>query len=154
MSEERLKRYEKESMLYLMNLVSNIAWAKDDLKERLKMIPEGAERMETALEHFTKLLEDLIQTVPVNQCKNLKNIAEDYQMRSVPKAMPKQTNIIITKENAKVLIDSAQEGRCTSCILDGDECRKCDLEQALECITPMTEYRQTMCPYNMAGWEE
>ena len=118
------------------------------------MIPNGPERMESAMEQFTKLLDDLIWTVPVNQCVSLKHTAEDYQLRSVPKAMPNPANVLMTRDNVKVLIDSAQGGKCVACVLDGKECRKCELEQALECITPMPEYSETLCPYNMARWEE
>lgn len=154
MAEVRLRRGEREAMLYLMNIVSSIAWAKDDLKERLTLIPDGTERLDAALEHFTKLLDDLIWTVPVHQCVSLKHTAEDYQLRSVPKSMPNPANVLLTRDNVKVLIDCAQEGKCVACVLNGKECRRCELEKALECITPMTDYKGELCPYNMATWEE
>ena len=154
MAEERLRRAEKEAMMYIMNTTSQLAYAKDDLKERLGMIPDGAERLQTALDGIGSLLDDLLYTIPVNQCISLKNATSDYQVRVVPKAMPMTESIVITKANAKVLIDSAQEGKCVSCVLDGNECRKCELEQVLEWVTPMTAYSATMCPYNLAGWEE
>ena len=154
MDEERLRRAEKEAMMYIMNTTSQLAYAKDDLKERLGMIPDGAERLQTILDGISSLLDDLLRTIPVNQCVSLKNATSDYQVRIVPKAMPKTENIVITKANAKVLIDSAQEGKCVSFVLDGKECRKCELEQVLEWVMPMTAYSDTLCPYNLAGWEE
>lgn len=154
MAEERLRRAEKEAVMYIMNTTSQLAYAKDDLKERLGMIPDGAERLQTILDGISSLLDDLLHTIPVNQCVSLKNATSDYQVRIVPKAMPKTENIVVTKANAKVLIDSAQEGKCASCVLDGNECRKCELEQVLEWVTPMTAYSDTLCPYNLAGWEE
>ena len=154
MAEERLRRAEKEAMMYIMNTTSQLAYAKDDLKERLGMIPDGAERLQTILDGISSLLDDLIHTIPVTQCVSLKNATSDYQVRVVPKAMPMTESIVITKANAKVLIDSAQEGKCVSCVLDGNECRKCELEQVLEWVTPMTAYSATLCPYNLAGWEE
>ena len=149
-----MRRAEKEAMMYIMNTTSQLAYAKDDLKERLGMIPDGAERLQTILDGISSLLDDLIHTIPVNQCVSLKNSTSDYQVRVVPKAMPMTESIVITKANAKVLIDSAQEGKCVSCVLDGNECRKCELEQVLEWVTPMTAYNATLCPYNLAGWEE
>ena len=154
MAEERLRRAEKEAMMYIMNTTSQLAYAKDDLKERLGMIPDGAERLQKILDGISSLLDDLIQTIPVNQCVSLKNATSDYQVRVVPKAMPKTESIVISKANAKVLIDSAQEGKCISCVLDGKECRTCELEQVLEWVTPLTAYSETLCPYNLAGWEE
>ena len=154
MAEERLRRAEKESMMYIMNTTSQLAYAKDDLKERLGMIPDGAERLQTVLDGISSLLNDLLYTIPVNQCVSLKNATSDYQVRVVPKAMPMTESIVITKANAKVLIDSAQEGKCVSCVMDGNECRKCELEQAFECVTPLAEYGGNLCPYNLAIWEE
>lgn len=154
MAEKRLRRAEKEAMMYIMNTTSQLAYAKDDLKERLGMVPDGAERLQTVLDGIGSLLNDLLYTIPVNQCVSLKNATKDYQVRVVPKAMPMTENVVITKADAKVLVDSAQEGRCASCVLDGNECRKCDLEQALECITPLVAYGMALCPYNLAGWEE
>lgn len=154
MAEERLRRAEKEAMMYIMNTTSQLAYAKDDLKERLCMVPDGAERLQTVLDGISSLLDDLLYTIPVNQCVSLKNATSDYQVRVVPKAMPMTESIVITKANAKVLIDSAQEGKCVSCVLDGNECRKRELEQILEWVTPMTAYSATLCPYNLAGWEE
>lgn len=154
MAEERLRRAEKEAMMYIMNTTSQLAYAKDDLKGRLGMIPDGAERLQTVLDGISSLLDDLLYTIPVNQCVSLKNATSDYQVRVVPKAMPMTESIVITKANAKVLIDSAQEGKCVSCVLDGNECRKCELEQAFECVTPLAEYGGNLCPYNLAIWEE
>lgn len=154
MAEERLRRTEKEAMMYIMNTTSQLAYAKDDLKQRLGMIPDGAEQLQTILDRISSLLDDLLYTIPVNQCVSLKNATSDYQVRVVPKAMPATESIVISKANAKVLIDSAQEGKCISCVLDGKECRTCELEQVLEWITPMTAYSDTLCPYNLAGWEE
>ena len=154
MAEERLRRAEKEAMMYIMNTTSQLAYAKDDLKERLGMIPDGAERLQTILDGISSLLNDLLYTIPVNQCVSLKNATSDYQVRVVPKAMPMTESIVITKANAKVLIDSAQEGKCVSCVMDGNECRKCELEQAFECVTPLAEYGGNLCPYNLAIWEE
>lgn len=154
MAEERLRRAEKEAMMYIMNTTSQLAYAKDDLKERLGMIPDGAERLQTILDGIGSLLDDMLHTIPVNQCVSLMNATSDYQVRVVPNAMPMTESIVITKANAKVLIDSAQEGKCISCVLDGKECRKCELEQVLEWVTPMTAYSDTLCPYNLAKWEE
>lgn len=154
MAEERLRRAEKEAMMYIMNTTSQLAYAKDDLKERLTLIPDGPERMQKTLDFASSLLDDLIHTVPANQCVSLKNATMDYQVRIVPKAMPATESIVISKANAKVLIDSAQEWKCSSCVLDGKECRKCKLEQVLEWVTPLTSYSETLCPYNLAGWEE
>ena len=154
MAEERLRRAEKEAMMYIMNTTSQLAYAKDDLKERLCIVTDGAERLETVLDGISSLLNDLLYTIPVNQCVSLKNATSDYQVRVVPKSMPMTESIVITKANAKVLIDSAQEGKCISCVLDGKECRKCELKQVLEWVTPLTAYSETLCPYNLAGWEE
>ena len=88
MAEERLRRSEKEAMMYIMNTTSQLAYAKDDLKERLSMIPDGMERMQKALDFVSLLLDDLIHTVPANQCVSLMNATTDYQVRVVPKAMP------------------------------------------------------------------
>lgn len=154
MDEKRLRYGERETMIYLMNLVSSMAYAKDDIKERLTMIPEGSERMQKTLDMFSELLSDLLLTIPVNQCIGLKHTSEDYSLRAVPKITPKPTNVLMTRDEAKTLIDCAREGRCSSCVMDGNECRKCKLEQAFESITPLKDYGMALCPYNLAEWEE
>lgn len=55
------------------------------------------------------MADDLIGTVPVNQCRQLRNTMNDFDLRMVPKFMSMNQNVILEKELAKGLIDTAME---------------------------------------------
>lgn len=149
----RLYRSEKVAMLMLMSTVSSMTYAQDDLKQRLETMPDGAERMKNLLDTAMKFLEDVRETIPDHQRMNLVRTATEYEIRMVPKLSPKKACVVVEKEDLRVLVDGAQEARCTACVLDGKESRGCRLAQALENVLPMEEYDGVMCAYNMAPWE-
>ena len=148
-----LTRPEKISLTFMMNAVSALMEAKDDLRERLKMIDGGQELMDTIADGSLKLLTELRMTIPERQRRSLANTANDYEMRLVPKATPHSVCAIVQKEDFRALVDAAQ-AKCMDCMELNEDCGKCELFRLLQVVVPLEAYDTTiLCPYNKAEWE-
>ena len=151
---ERLKRAEFEGLRCLMGAVNYTAHSRDDLQERLSRIPQGVIRMNMVMDDIRNLADDIIRTIPVAQCKQLRNTMMDYEIRMVPKLASMCQNVVFEKDLAKGLIDAAME-KCHGCVEDADSCRKCGLYKILEGILPLDSYDDRLiCPYSVSEWEE
>ena len=151
---ERLVRGEFEAVRCLLGAVSYTAHARDDLQKRLEQIPNGKQRMAMILGGLKSVADDIIGTVPQGQCRQLKNTMSDMEMRMVPKMMSMSQNVILEKDNAKALIDTAME-RCHGCVEGPDTCRECGLYKVLESFLPLDNYDNGMlCPYSTSEWSD
>lgn len=149
----RLRRTEKGAMLYLFHAVTTLDDLKKDLPDRLDMIQDGHERLNLIVAEADELLNDIRVTIPENQRRGLENVASDYQARLVPCATPGETNIVITYEEFRTLVDCARVA-CRDCTFDDNECEKCELYQLLTSILPMDDYHcMNLCPYNLGVWK-
>ena len=149
---ERLTRREFETVRCLLGAVSYTAHARDDLQKRLECIPGGRQRMNMVLGGLKAIADDLIGTVPVGQCQQIRNTMQDFEMRFVPKLASMSQNVILEKELAQQLIDIAME-KCHGCVEDGESCRKCALYKVLEGMMPLDSYGGMLCPYSVSEWE-
>lgn len=148
----RLTRTEKAAMILLAHAATSLDDLQKDFADRLKMIDGGAERLAETSRGTDALLNDLRMTVPENQRMSLQNTGMDYEMRLMPKLSPMTTNVIMTKEEFRTLVDCARS-KCTDCTLDDNECESCKLFQLLTSVMPMDEYHHDMlCSYNLAVW--
>ena len=151
---ERLNRGEFEAMRCLLGAVNYCAHAKDDLGKRLECIPSGRARMAMVLGGLKAIADDLIGTMPVGQCRQIRNTMQDMEIRMVPKMSRMSQNVILEKDTAKALIDRAME-RCRGCVEDEVSCRKCGLYKVLESFLPLDNYENGMlCPYSMSEWKD
>lgn len=151
---ERMNRGEFEAMRCLLGAVNYAAHAKDDLQERLACIRSGKARMAMVLGGLKAIADDLIGTMPVGQCKQIRNTMQDMEIRMVPKMASMRQNVILEKDNAKALIDKAMEC-CKGCVEDQNSCRKCGLYRVLESILPLDSWENGMlCPYSMSEWTD
>lgn len=149
----RLTRTETHCVQWLMNAMSSFRYAADDLKERLKLVPDGPGRIRELNEFSSNLLTDIADTIPDKQRRHLINLAQDMEVRLVPKMTPKTVTVVLTKEEATELVDAAQE-RCKCCVDFADESEKCRLRQILEVVVPLEDYGGLLCPYSKAEWED
>ena len=150
---ERLTRSEMQALQMLMAATSISLYAKDDLKRRVDSIPNGKKRMQMSVGGLRSVLDDIIGTITVQQAKHLRNVMTDYELRLVPKLTPITTNIVLSKEEAKFLMDSAR-AKCYGCVEDNNECKKCRLYKLMETLVPLERYEGLICPYSLAEWEE
>ena len=151
---ERMNRHEFEAVRSLLGAVSYIANASDDLQKRLEYIPSGKQRMAMAKGAVAAIANDLIGTMTVSQCRQMKNVMSDMEMRIVPKLSPGSKNIVMTSDAAKTLVDSAR-AKCAICAASGDEIRQCELYKVLEGVIPLENYGDgLLCPYVLAEWED
>lgn len=148
----RLTRSEKMAMILLAHAATTLDDLQKDLSDRLGMVENGAERLKKLSHDVDELLNDVRVTVPENQRKHLQNTGFDYEMRIAPKAQPSVTNVLMEKEEFRMLTDCAR-AKCVDCTLDDNECEECKLFRLLTSILPMDDYHySSLCPYNMAGW--
>jgi hypothetical protein len=151
---ERLTRPEMQSLKMMLALLSAAAYAEKDLRRCLERVRYGNRLMRMALGSLRSLMNKVLGTVSRNQCKHIYGTMTDYEVRLVPKLTPGSTNIILTKEQGKALMDCAQ-WQCKDCVKDGEEARKCKLYQLLESTTQMDDYGDgLLCPYALAEWRD
>lgn len=148
----RLKRSEKLAMIVLAYVTTVMDDLQEELKDRIQMVDNGAERLKRLSEETERLLNDLRLTVPMNQRMNLQNTGHDFDMHLTPKLSPTSTSVIMQKEEFRELVDHARV-RCRECTEDDNECEKCKLFQLLTVILPMDDYHaRLLCPYNLGEW--
>ena len=151
---ERLMRSELTAVRMLLAALSTAAYAQEDLHDRLECVPDGNRRLRLAVGGLRAVCDDLIGTISRSQCKQIYGTMKDFEMRLLPKLTPGSTNIIMTKEQGKDLLECAR-WKCHDCIEDGESCRKCQLYKLLEATTPMDDYGDGMiCPYSLAEWRD
>lgn len=150
---ERLNRSEMNAMRWCLAAINSVAYAQDDLAKRLECIPNGKVRWRLMLGQLRALLDDILGTIPKAQCKNIKHVMDDMELRMVPKYTPKTDRVNMGIEQLSWLVNAARKDTCMSCIRNGDECRTCDLYKILESIAPREEWGPiTMCPYYNDDW--
>lgn len=149
----RLRRNEKMAMLHLMYAATILEDLMADIPDRLDMIPEGRDRLEAISAATNGLLDEIRVTVPENQRFGIQNTADDYEMRLAPKATPGPTNVLMTRDEFRELVDAARV-KCKECILDDEECENCELYRLLTSVLPMDSYHSlNLCPYNLGEWK-
>ncbi len=150
----RLNRGEYEAVRCLLGAVNYAAHANDDLQKRLMIIPGGQQRMADALQDLRDIADDVIGTVPVGQCRQIRNTMTDMEIRMTPKLAPMSRNVVLEKDVAKALIDIAME-RCHGCVEGPEDGRKCALYKVLESFLPLESYDNGMlCPYSVSEWKD
>ena len=153
METQRFVRAEMDLMKRFAAFISELLYIKDDLQKRLDLIDDGENRIEKLLDDSAKLVKDLLETAPENQKKQFRNSINDYKIELVPKLTPGSSNVLLTKEQAKALVDLAQE-RCKSCVDGPDEALKCPVYRILEVTALPDSYESILCPYSLAEWAD
>ena len=105
---ERLKRSEMTAVRMLLAGLSTAGYARDDLQERLKAVPDGNGRMRRSIGLLKAVTDDLVGTISKAQCKQLYGTMKDFEMRLVPKLTPMSQNVIMTAEEVKELLECAR----------------------------------------------
>ena len=147
----RLTRSEKLSMIVLCYVATCLDDLQKEIPDRLGMVENGQERMKELADKSDALLNDVRLTIPMNQRMNLQNTANDFEMRLAPKLKPETTNVLMTKNEFKELVDIART-KCRDCTEDDMTCEKCRLYKLLTAILPLEDYSGMLCPYNMGEW--
>lgn len=148
----RMTRQEKLSMLWFSNASQTVDELQKEIAGRLAMIPDGQERMKKVGEELDDMLHEVRLTIPIEQRKALQNTASDYEVRMTPKLAPSVTNVIMTKEEFRELVDIARE-KCRDCTEDDNTCTSCQLFKLLTSVLPLDGYNGgLLCPYNLGEW--
>jgi len=149
--EKRLVSSEFNQLKRFAAFVSEINYFKDNLMDHWKMMENGEERVNKCLDEIMQLFCDLLDTVPPNQVRTLKNMMTDYKVSFVPVSKTETTNVVIEKECAKELVNMAQE-QCMFCIKTPEEAESCPIFQLSTCVVPPDRYSSMLCSYSQAEW--
>ena len=150
------KRFVNKEFSLLKRLtafISDLLYAKEDLTGRLQFVSDGQQRLDNILDDVSSLAKELIDTGPDNQKNQLRNTIKDMKVELVPKFSPGPSNIVMTKEQAKMLIEIAQE-KCKTCVEDPNSAQKCPIYQILETTALLDSYNSLICPYSKAEWAD
>ena len=148
----RMTRDEKMAMILLAHSATVLDDLQTDLGARLQMIEDGPERMKELSEKTDQILHEVRLTIPMEQRKHLENTCMDYEMRTVPKLTPSETNVVMGKEEFRSLVDFARV-KCQMCVESDESCEKCGLYLVLTSVLPLDDYHhQYLCPYNLGRW--
>jgi len=150
---ERLVRNEMNTLKRFAAAFSEFLFAKDELTNRLKTIQDGEQRLDEIIEKTDSLFAEILETAPENQIKQLKNTLSDYRFELIPKLHPGSTNIIMTKDQAKELVNLAQE-KCKTCIEYANDAQNCSIYKLLEKTALPDHYDTIICPYSLAEWAD
>ena len=150
------KRFVNKEFSLLKRLtafISDLLYTKDDMQSRLALIPDGKQRMDALLDDASALVKDILATGPESQKKQLYNTMKDYKIELMPKLSYGSSNIVLSKEQVKQLIDVAQE-KCKHCIEDPESAQKCALYKFLVITALPDSYNTLLCPYSQAKWAD
>ena len=152
---ERMTRAEMNAVQGVLAAVHFVANGRPDLQKRLAMIPNGKRRYNLMLGQVNAIANDLVGITKVGQCKQIRNIMHDCDLRFTPKMTPMDRRVVIDIDDVAYLIDAAKREQCTVCTKTDAECRSCGLYQVLERVVPLDDYKDgTMCPYMLEGWAD
>ena len=151
---ERVTRTEMHTLQWLLNALSSVCYAEDDLKSRLECVPNGRQRLKLNIGQLRSLLRDLFGTIPERQRRQIQNSAQDMEVRLVPKMTPRKISLVLEEETAKELVNAAQAKCKYDCVPDLDGDRNCELCKILEAVIPLEKYDSATCPYWHAEWED
>lgn len=151
---ERVTRTEMHTLQWLLNALSSMCYAEDDLKSRLECVPNGRQRLKLNIGQLRSLLRDLFGTIPERQRRQIQNAANDMEVRLVPKMTPRKISLVLEEETAKELVNAAQAKCKYDCVPDLDGDRNCELCKILEAVIPLEKYDSATCPYWHAKWED
>lgn len=148
----RMTRNEKSGILVLCHAAGALEDLQTEMAGRVAMVRDGPARLKKIAEETDELLNDIRLTVPWEQRIHLQNTAMDYEMRLAPKAQPSKTNVLVTKEEFRELVDAAR-AKCVDCSETDETCERCRLFQMLTVYLPLEDYHDgLLCPYNLKGW--
>ena len=150
---ERMNRAEFEAMRCLLGAVNYAVISSKDLQKRLECIPSGKQRMNMAIGAIRAIADDIVGTMTLGQCRQLKNTMQDMEIRMVPKMTRMSQNVVLEKENARGLFNIAME-KCRGCVEDSQSCRECALYKVLEGTLPLDSYNSLSCPYAISEWKD
>ena len=151
--DKRFVNKEFSQLKILMSFMSELLYTRDHFQDRLEYVQDGQKRMNKLITNVSGLIRDILATGPESQRKQLGNVTKDYKVELLPKLSQGSANIIMTKEQAKQLIDLAQE-KCKTCVEDPQSAQKCALYQFLEVTAVPDSYNSLLCPYAKATWAD
>ncbi len=151
--ETRFVRAEMDVMKRFAAFISELLYIKDDLQKRLDMVEDGKQRLDSIIDDTAKLVKDLLNTTVDNQRKHFANCLSDYRIDLTPKLKPGSTNLLMTRAQAKALVDLAQE-KCKTCVDTPEEAEKCPVFKVLEITALPDNYDSMLCPYSRAEWAD
>ena len=151
--EKRLVNAEFNQVKRFAAFISELNYFREGLLSHWEMVDNGQERIDRCVDDALKLFDELLDTIPKNQIKSLRNATEDYRIAFVPKVTPENQNVVMDREHAKALVDLAHE-QCKICVKTPEEAEDCPVFQLSTGVVPPDTYDSLICAYSTAEWAD
>ena len=151
--EKRFVRSELDMTRRLASHLSDLLYAKEDMARRFDMVENGNERIEKLIDDTSSILSDILATAPNHQRLQFKNSLKDYRVELIPKLTPGSSNVLMTKQQVKDLINLAQE-KCKTCLESAEQAKDCPLAKMMDVTALPDTYDSVLCPYSRAEWAD
>jgi len=136
---KRMVRDEQTKMYQLLGMIDLIQNVMDGLDRRLKMVPRGVARMQSAKSLITKLAFDIINTAPLEQRMYMRDQVEHIEIiTGVKSQMPRDLKATFGQFlnfNQLDIVAKAVQEQCSLCTIeDPAEQAKCKYRKLLDVL--------------------
>lgn len=148
---------EYNALLMMVGTVHTFASHKDELKDRLGLIPGGWRDMQLLAKVSSSLFEKILRTIPTKKLavmhKELPHMVCETKLNPVAKSMH-QDDVVIGFDALKRVVDRAIQMDCLFCEKSKCEGKKCQLYRDIDACFPfeLSKPEEKLCP--MAGRTE
>lgn len=123
----------------------------DDLKPRLKTIPNGWRQYRLIFTCVEKLLQQVYDSLPNSTMARIIQTSKALEMRLLPKSASQKEYFVIPFNDFMELLQYIDDGACRMCLGDKETARKCPLRRILRDQVPPVEgtsNKYSDCPYS------
>lgn len=128
----KIRQKEIFDLFAMYALMQELDKAQRDMAGRLRVIPGGADDLQTIRDLLSRLTQNILLTIPPEKLYNLQTSMHRMAYKVImDKTLPSYNtdDVIIRQEDFDALAYAAHEYKCCFCI---DDCNECPLGQALD----------------------
>lgn len=139
----------------IFGLLSELGYAEKYLEPRLRMIPNGWRDFRMLLSVTSKLVTELVKTVPIEKRKSiqheLKNVRVEVTVKQTsPPNIDGLTYVPI--DSLIQLMLKVSDIECLICEKTGKECKRCKLRKLFDSMLHYEIDSNVCCPYALIDW--
>ena len=145
--------HEARRLIVVAALNDGLHRGEDDLRERLKLVPNGWRDWRLVTSTVDRLLTAIYMTIPdeqlISQQHALSHSEVSVKLRSATR-LPEWVHI--KADDMDMLIGLAIQSECRICLRTDSEVRRCKLRKVLQCVIPPAVQPRHGCGYrDIAG---
>ena len=135
---------------FLAGLDAQLVEGQENLRERLRRIPNGWRDFRLAVKSTERVLDAVYSTLPTKTLVHMQRLCEVGEIIIRPKPAVKLHDDvqIVGSDDLKLLINAAIASECLMCVKDAREQKKCKLRKTLMNIAPTAAvHKDGLCAY-------